>query len=256
MRSSTSGAGQHRPSMQYRLQARHMQSCQEYHSSRMSKIAGHYTSQRVSSRRVQRIRAAFKPQNVAIALYDAERLRLDQQARDAMTSQAAAETAAEAAAPGSKDGAWKWAIRKRIWDYMEESNIARLPRPVHHRIPNFVHAETAAELLATLPEFNQGKVIKVNPDTPQKMVRYQVLSNDKTLPTPQPRLRTGFFSTLSASDIPSESLMEACTSAGLAKWGNPVGLDEQGLKVDMIVVGSSAVSPNGARLGKGEVCDV
>eukprot|EP00879_Flechtneria_rotunda_P029915 GHRR01032382.1.p1 GENE.GHRR01032382.1~~GHRR01032382.1.p1 ORF type:complete len:116 (+),score=40.44 GHRR01032382.1:48-350(+) len=42
-----------------------------------------------------------------------------------MTSQAAAETAAEAAAPGSKDGAWKWAIRKRIWDYMEESNIAR-----------------------------------------------------------------------------------------------------------------------------------
>jgi 5-formyltetrahydrofolate cyclo-ligase len=47
--------------------------------------------------------------------------------------------------------------------------------------------------------------------------------------------------------------MEACTSAGVAKYGSPVGLEQQGLKVDMIVVGSSAVSRNGARLGKGEV---
>lgn len=47
--------------------------------------------------------------------------------------------------------------------------------------------------------------------------------------------------------------MEACTSAGVAKYGTPVGLEQQDLKVDMIVVGSSAVSRNGARLGKGEV---
>jgi 5-formyltetrahydrofolate cyclo-ligase len=47
--------------------------------------------------------------------------------------------------------------------------------------------------------------------------------------------------------------MEACTSAGVAKYGSPVGLEQQSLKVDMIVVGSSAVSRNGARLGKGEV---
>lgn len=40
---------------------------------------------------------------------------------------------------------------------------------------------------------------------------------------------------------------------GVAKYGNPVGLSQEGLKVDMIVVGSSAVSRNGARLGKGEV---
>eukprot|EP00878_Enallax_costatus_P016918 GHUV01017760.1.p1 GENE.GHUV01017760.1~~GHUV01017760.1.p1 ORF type:complete len:193 (+),score=41.25 GHUV01017760.1:1102-1680(+) len=46
--------------------------------------------------------------------------------------------------------------------------------------------------------------------------------------------------------------MEACTSAGVAKYGNPVSLNQEGLKVDMIVVGSSAVSMNGARLGKGE----
>jgi 5-formyltetrahydrofolate cyclo-ligase len=27
-------------------------------------------------------------------------------------------------------GAWKWAIRKRIWDRLEETNIAQFPRPV------------------------------------------------------------------------------------------------------------------------------
>lgn len=69
--------------------------------------------------------------------------------------------------------------------------------------------------------------------------------------TPQPRLRTGFFSTLEASSIPY--LPEACTSAGVAKFGKPVGLDDK-LKVDLIVIGSVAVDPStGARLGKGEV---
>lgn len=41
---------------------------------------------------------------------------------------------------------------------------------------------------------------------------------------------------------------------GVAKYGQPLSLDDSaGLKVDLIVVGSSAVSRNGARLGKGEV---
>lgn len=73
--------------------------------------------------------------------------------------------------------------------------------------------------------------------------------------TPQPRLRTGFFSTLeAAANIPAGvQLMEACTSAGAAKYGEPVGLDAD-LKVDLIVIGSVAVDPaTGARLGKGEV---
>ncbi|KAF6263862.1 5-formyltetrahydrofolate cyclo-ligase family-domain-containing protein [Scenedesmus sp. NREL 46B-D3] len=169
-----------------------------------------------------------------------------------MVSKAVAESAAETAAPGSKEGAWKWAIRKQMWDFMEEHDIARFPRPVHHRIPNFVDADKAAARLADLPEFKAAAVIKVNPDTPQKMVRFEVLSSGKTLLTPQPRLRTGFFSTLTTASFESSAMMEACTSAGVAKYGSPVDLEQQSLKVDMIVVGSSAVSRNGARLGKGE----
>lgn len=41
-------------------------------------------------------------------------------------------------------GAWKWAIRKRVWDLLESEDLAQLPRPVHHRIPNFVGAGAAA----------------------------------------------------------------------------------------------------------------
>eukprot|EP00877_Chromochloris_zofingiensis_P004127 jgi/Chrzof1/13715/Cz08g09090.t1 len=175
------------------------------------------------------------------------------QARTAMQAQATSESAVEAEVPGSAPGAWKWDIRKKMWNYMEDNNIARFPRPVHHRIPNFVLAEKAADNLSKLPEFIAAACVKVNPDTPQKMVRRHVLAAGKTLLTPQPRLRTGFFSTLSAADLPEGpgSLLEACTSAGVAKWGQPSSLNDA-LKVDMIVVGSSAVSANGARLGKGE----
>ncbi|KAG2443221.1 hypothetical protein HYH02_009295 [Chlamydomonas schloesseri] len=184
--------------------------------------------------------------------YNAERLKLDEQARDGMRTQLARDASAEAAAPGSVAGAWKWAIRKKIWDYMEENDIARFPRPVHHRIPNFVNADVAAERLSDLPEFVNAQCIKVNPDTPQKMVRNLVLTRNKTLLTPQPRLRTGFFSRLTSASFPPQDLNEACTSAGVAKYGEPLSLDTP-VKVDLIVVGSSCVDPaSGARLGKGE----
>ena len=71
--------------------------------------------------------------------YEAERLSRDAEARQSM---------AEASERESKeDGdpkAWKWVIRKRVWDLMEALNIAQFPRPVHHRIPNFVGASLAA----------------------------------------------------------------------------------------------------------------
>lgn len=47
-----------------------------------------------------------------------------------MGDQAQAAGAAEAAAPGSVAGAWKWEIRKRIWDMLEEQDLALFPRCV------------------------------------------------------------------------------------------------------------------------------
>jgi 5-formyltetrahydrofolate cyclo-ligase len=148
---------------------------------------------------------------------------------------------------------WKWVIRKQIWDSMEAKNIARSPRPVHHRIPNFEGADIAAENLSKLPEFLDAKCVKVNPDTPQKGVRYRVLKSGKTLLTPQPRLRTGFFSMLRAAQLPDGvTVDDVTTSKGVAQYGTPVTLNER-YTVDLVVVGSTAVCPqSGARVGKGE----
>lgn len=79
------------------------------------------------------------------------------------------------------------------------------------------------------------------------------MADGKKLLTPQPRLRTGFFSVLESDKLSIGTIKEACTSVGVAKHGRPIGLDEK-IKVDLIVIGSVAVDPRtGARLGKGEV---
>ena len=178
--------------------------------------------------------------------YETERLEKDAQAMQAMKEKAEVEFS-KLRTP------WKWEIRKRIWDLLEAKDIARPPRPVHHRIPNFDGAAQAAKRLQQLPEFEAAKIIKVNPDTPQKPVRQWVLQSGKTLLTPQPRLRTGFFSILSKDTIPSGVQIEECTtSRGVAKYGTPIGLNEE-YTVDLVVVGSTAVCPEtGARVGKGE----
>ncbi|XP_058191192.1 5-formyltetrahydrofolate cyclo-ligase-like protein COG0212 isoform X3 [Rhododendron vialii] len=179
------------------------------------------------------------------AAYEAERLGLDAEARKSM-----AEASEREAADGTNPSAWKWAIRKRVWDTMEANNVARFPRPVHHRIPNFVGASAAANKLSELDVFRASKCVKVNPDSPQKQVRLLTLEGGKTLLTPQPRLRTGFFSIVESHMLTPSTLNEACTSVGVAKYGRPIGLDEK-IKVDLIVIGSVAVDPNtGARLGK------
>lgn len=182
----------------------------------------------------------------ADAAFEKDRLAKDAEAMEAMRREAEAEYA-HLRTP------WKWVIRKRVWDLMEAEDIARQPRPVHHRIPNFDGADRAAKRLASLPEFERAQVVKVNPDTPQRPVRELVLGQGKTLLTPQPRLRTGFFSTLSADSIPSGIKISQCTnSVGVAKHGTPVDLDAK-YNVDMVVVGSTAVCPTtGARVGKGE----
>lgn len=144
-------------------------------------------------------------------------------------------------------------------------------------------------LLTTLPLPNPHH--QVNPDAPQKMVRHSVLSLGKRLLTPQPRLKTGFFSWLSKDQVrvlrgaaedrrskhepaprcrafptwhshPSriaraqlpetaKGIEDGCTAAGVVKYGIPIAMEEK-LKIDLIVVGSTCVTEEGARLGKGE----
>ena len=133
---------------------------------------------------------------------------------------------------------------------MEETEVARFPRPVFGRIPNFVGAEVAASKLTTLPEFQHARVVKINPDAPQRMVRHHALSMGKIVLTPTPRLKEGFL-LLDPSKLPKSTALRASSIAGSFQLGKRISLQELP-KVDLIVVGCVAVSPNGARLGKGE----
>lgn len=161
---------------------------------------------------------------------------------------------------GSKEGkgvkgkplnahAEKGRMRERIWQLMEDREIARFPRPAYGRIPNFLGAEEAAQRLAVLPEFQGSKVVKVNPDSPQNPVREAVLSSGKVLIMPTPRLREGFL-VLDPKTISKQATRGASTIKGAFKYGKPADTGKIP-KIDLIVAGSVAVSPDGARIGKG-----
>lgn len=140
-------------------------------------------------------------------------------------------------------------IREKIWRIMEERNIARFPRPVYGRIPNFVGAEEAANRLMKLKFIHEAKVIKVNPDSPQRTVRELILKMGKKLIMPTPRLKGGFL-LIDPSRVPRKHIGRAATIRGSFIYGFPVSLKNIP-KIDVIVIGSVAVTKDGSRIGKG-----
>lgn len=147
-------------------------------------------------------------------------------------------------------GQRKAKIRKQVWDELESRDIATFPRPVYGRIPNFKCANEAAKRLAELDEFRNARTVKVNPDAPQRMVRYLTLSTGRLLVTPPPKLRSQ-FNLLEPHEIPRNAFYKASTISGAFTYGRPLELDAM-INVDIIVMGSVAVSRTGARLDKGE----
>uniref|UniRef100_A0A8D2ZHK4 Methenyltetrahydrofolate synthase domain-containing protein n=1 Tax=Scophthalmus maximus TaxID=52904 RepID=A0A8D2ZHK4_SCOMX len=149
-------------------------------------------------------------------------------------------------------GASKWDIRQRVWDYIEENNLANFPRPVHNRIPNFKGAFTACARVSELQVFTQTPEVKVDPDKPLEGVRLAVLQAQKTLLVPTPRLRSGLFNKITPPQGASKEQLRVCSSSqGVKDFSVPVDLDAK-VKVDLVVVGSVAVSEKGLRIGKGE----
>ncbi|XP_006926802.1 methenyltetrahydrofolate synthase domain-containing protein isoform X1 [Pteropus alecto] len=143
-------------------------------------------------------------------------------------------------------------IREQIWDYMESQNLADFPRPVHHRIPNFKGSYLACQNIKDLEVFARTREVKVDPDKPLEGVRLLALQSKKTLLVPTPRLRTGLFNRITPPPGATKDMLRKCaTSEGVKNYSVPVGLDSRVL-VDLVVVGSVAVSEKGWRLGKGE----
>jgi 5-formyltetrahydrofolate cyclo-ligase len=88
--------------------------------------------------------------------------------------------------------ATKQRIREAVWSRLDADGISTFPRPVAGRIPNVRNADAAAEQLAQTPEWQAARIVKVNPDAPQRGVRFRALRQGKMLLMPSPRLREGF----------------------------------------------------------------
>lgn len=140
-------------------------------------------------------------------------------------------------------------IRERIWDLLERSGVAAFPRPVHGRIPNFVGAESACRKLRESGEWAAARVVKINPDAPQRPCREAALAEGKVVVMPTPRIREGFL-LLDPRAVPRSAYREASTISGAFRWGVKINPREMP-QIDLVVIGSVAVNPgDGARLGK------
>ena len=139
-------------------------------------------------------------------------------------------------------------IKERIWRLLEEKGVARFPKPIRGRIPNFKGSEVAAYRLVSHTIFRSANVIFCCPDSPQRPVREHALRTGKVLIMATPRLREGFL-IITRDLVPRGRELEASTIKGAFKHGRKVDVPD--LKVDLKVTGSVAVTERGARLGKG-----
>ena len=143
----------------------------------------------------------------------------------------------------------KQEVRKRAWAALREAGGARFPG-VEGRIPNFVGAERAAELLASTPEWRGARVLKSNPDAPQLPVRARALADGKRVFMAVPRLRTERPFLLLDPDRLTVTPRQAASIRGASTAGVPASVEEVE-HVDLVVCGTVAVNRSGTRVGKG-----
>lgn len=142
-------------------------------------------------------------------------------------------------------------LRTEIWALLKDQKVTRRD-PVGH-IPNFVGAEQATAQLATLPIWQQAKVIKCNPDAPQQSVRLRALQEGKRLYMAVPRLTNKHcFVELTAALLQPKGipLETAATMRNALIHGQLVSFAEM-TPIDLVVVGCVAATRAGGRTGKG-----
>ncbi|KAJ0170837.1 hypothetical protein K1T71_013609 [Dendrolimus kikuchii] len=146
----------------------------------------------------------------------------------------------------------KQSFRQKVWRHLESNGLAMFPRPVYNRIPNFKGALEAAAKLAELDIFKNANTVKVNPDKPQEAVRVTCLEQHKTLYVPVPRLQNGFLNRLELPEGESgpAAIRKAVSRNGMETYGKPIGIEDT-VSLDLVVMGSVAVSKEGYRIGKG-----
>jgi 5-formyltetrahydrofolate cyclo-ligase len=140
-------------------------------------------------------------------------------------------------------------IRNDVWELLTKNKVARFPG-AKGRIPNFTGAEACAKGLAATTYWEAARVLKINPDSPQRAIRQRALAEGKIIYMAVPRLRRDKpFIELDPRKLKC-SPYAASSIKGAGQHGRPVGLEEV-RKIDLVVCGSVAVNRGGARVGKG-----
>ncbi|MFN3420349.1 MAG: 5-formyltetrahydrofolate cyclo-ligase [Armatimonadota bacterium] len=134
-------------------------------------------------------------------------------------------------------------LRRRIWHLMENAGVLTFPLEVFGRVPNFVGAEQAAELLAQQPEFVQAKVVFVSPDHVLRRVRELVLEHGKVLAVslPQRLVRRNRCALLQITE--RRAIKAAVKVDNFLRYGQPLSVP-----VDLAVLSSVVVDCRGNRL--------
>jgi 5-formyltetrahydrofolate cyclo-ligase len=140
-------------------------------------------------------------------------------------------------------------LRQAVWTILQQRRVSRFPG-AEGRIPNFIGAEACAEQLAESRFWKDTRVVKINPDSPQRAIRRRALIDGKTVYMAVPRLRSEKpFIELDPKKLEC-SPSAASSIKGAERYGRPLTLDEM-RKIDLVVCGSVAVNRAGARVGKG-----
>lgn len=148
----------------------------------------------------------------------------------------------------------KRSIRLDTWQKIKDQKLSPLRRfSVFNKIPNYVGADKAAELLAETEEFQKAKTVKVNIDLAQEPVKVEVIKARKTLFVPPAQKSSNVYAKIKNCN-PDE--VDLATQKKIIKLQGEEDtfeeIDINGIQqLDMIVVGSCAVSRQGHRIGKG-----
>ncbi len=134
-------------------------------------------------------------------------------------------------------------LRRRIWHLMENAKVLTFPLDTFGRVPNFIGAEAAAELLAQQPEFEQARVIFVAPDHVLRRARELVLERGKVLAVslPQRLIRRGLTPFLQITE--RRAIKAAAKVDNFLRYGKPLETP-----VDLAVLSSVVVDRLGHRL--------
>jgi len=134
-------------------------------------------------------------------------------------------------------------LRRRIWHLMEEAGVLTFPLEVFGRVPNFIGAEQAAELLAQQPEFERAKVVFVSPDHVLRRVRELVLERGKVLAVSLPQRLARRTKQALLQITERRAVKAAADIDNFLRYGQPLSSP-----VDLAVLSSVVVDRLGNRL--------